>query len=210
MSLTSPVEGLHRDWLKLPHCEPGNRIALFGGSFNPPHSGHRLVASTALKRLDLDQVWWLVTPGNPLKSHAGLAPLEKRLRAVRALVDHPRMKVTAHEVVLGSSYTARTVKALCARRPGVRFVWLMGADNLASFHHWRDWRSILGAVPLAIVDRPGASLSVLSSPMAKAFERSRLPEENAVLLPEMAPPAWTFLHAPLDPASSTQFRVRLC
>lgn len=198
--------GLHQDWLRLPHVEPGNRIGLFGGSFNPPHSGHRLVASTVLKRLGLDQIWWFVTPGNPLKDHANLAPLETRLDRTAALADHPRMKVTAYETVLGTPYTARTIVALRAMRPSVRFVWVMGADNLGSFHRWQDWRQIVGSVPIAIVDRPGASLSVLSSPMAKAFEKYRLPEEEAARLPELEPPVWTFLHAPLDRTSSTGLR----
>ncbi|TYC49332.1 nicotinate-nucleotide adenylyltransferase [Rhodobacterales bacterium] len=201
-----PEGGLGGDWLKLPHAEAGNRIGIFGGSFNPPHSGHRLVASTVLKRIGLDQVWWLVSPGNPLKSHSDLAPLETRLRTARALADHPRMKITAFESALGSPYTARTVAALKELRPALRFVWVMGADNLAGFHRWQDWRSIVGTVPVAIVDRPGASLSVLSSPMAKAFEKYRLPEEDAALLPEMAAPVWTFLHTALDATTSTDLR----
>ncbi|WP_299809670.1 nicotinate-nucleotide adenylyltransferase [uncultured Roseibium sp.] len=206
MSASGLRPELGGDWLKLPHAETGNRIGIFGGSFNPPHSGHRLVASTVLKRLGLDQIWWFVTPGNPLKSHSELAPLETRLRLTSELADHPRMKVTAYEAVLGTTYTARTIMALRARRPGVRFVWAMGADNLAGFHHWRDWRAIVGSVPVAIVDRPGASLSVLSSPMAKAYEKHRLPEEDAALLADMEAPVWTFLHTPLDPASSTKLR----
>jgi nicotinate-nucleotide adenylyltransferase len=206
MKSSSRGPDLGRDWLKLPHAEAGNRIGIFGGSFNPPHSGHRLVAETVLKRLGLDQVWWLVTPGNPLKSHSDLAPLEKRLHRTGALAGHPRMKVTAFEAVLGTSYTARTLMALRIRRPAVRFVWVMGADNLAGFHRWQDWRAIVGSVPVAIVDRPGASLSAMSSRMAKAFEKYRLPEEDAALLPDMEPPIWTFLHTPLDPTSSTDLR----
>ena len=197
---------LNRDWLKLPHSEPGNRIGIFGGSFNPPHSGHRLVASTALKRLGLDQIWWLVTPGNPLKNHSDLAPLEMRLHLTSALADHPRMKVTAFEAVLGTPYTARTIMALRAMRPATRFVWVMGADNLASFHKWQDWRAIVGSVPVAIVDRPGASLSAMSAPMAQAYEKYRLPEEDAGLLADMRAPVWTFLHTPLDRTSSTELR----
>ncbi|MCV0429580.1 MAG: nicotinate-nucleotide adenylyltransferase [Roseibium sp.] len=192
--------------MKLPHSEPGNRIGIFGGSFNPPHSGHRLVAATALKRLGLDQIWWFVTPGNPLKSHSDLAPLQNRMRMASALADHPRMKVTAYETVLGTPYTARTILALRSMRPATRFVWVMGADNLASFHKWQDWRAIIGSVPVAIVDRPGASLSVMSSPMAQAYEKYRLPEEVAGLLADMNAPVWTFLHTPLDRTSSTELR----
>ncbi|ADZ72568.1 nicotinate-nucleotide adenylyltransferase [Polymorphum gilvum] len=192
--------------MKLPHAEPGNRIGLFGGSFNPPHSGHRLVAETALKRLGLDQVWWLVTPGNPLKDPSALAPLEMRIHRTSALADHPRMKVTAHECLLGTPYTARTIEMLQNRHPALRFVWVMGADNLASFHRWQDWRSIVARVPVAIVNRPGSGFATLSSPMAQAFHADRLAEEDAGLLPICKPPAWVFLHAPLDPTSSTRLR----
>ena len=200
---------LDRHWLQLPHVEPGNRIGLFGGSFNPPHSGHRLVADTVLKRLGLDQVWWLVTPGNPLKDHSELETLETRLQRTRDLALHPRMKVTAYEAVLKTTYSAQTIKSLQTLRPFARFVWVMGADNLAGFHHWQDWRGIVGSLPIAVVDRPGASLSVLSSPMAKAFEGYRLPEEDAGLLPDMKAPIWTFLHTQLDQTSSTDLRKNI-
>lgn len=196
------------NWLKLPHAESGNRIGIFGGSFNPPHSGHRLVAETALKRLQLDQVWWVVTPGNPLKNHNGLSPLEQRIELVACRARHPRMKVTAFEAVLGSSYTAQTVEMLRVLRPNLRFVWVMGADNLADFHRWKDWRSIARLVPIAVVDRPGASLSALSAPMAKAFEKQRLPERDAGHIASRKPPVWTFVHAPLDETSSTDLRNR--
>ncbi|SHL31313.1 nicotinate-nucleotide adenylyltransferase [Roseibium suaedae] len=194
------------DWLKLPHAERGNRIGLFGGSFNPPHSGHQLVAETAMKRLDLDQVWWLVSPGNPLKDHSELEPQEQRIRNVERLSDHPGMRVTGHEAVLGTSYTAETLACILARRPGVRFVWIMGADNLASFHRWQNWRSIASAVPIAVVDRPGASLSVMSAPFARVFARHRIDETDAVTLPGLKPPAWVFLRTRLDAASSTNLR----
>ena len=206
MSAIGAAPDIRHNWLKLPHSEPGNRIGIFGGSFNPPHSGHRLVAATAMKRLELDQIWWFVTPGNPLKSHSDLAPLETRLSRTSALADHPRMKITAYETILGSPYTAKTIKASKTLRPTVRFVWVMGADNLAGFHKWQDWRGIVETVPIAVVDRPGASLSVMSSPMAKAYEKHRLPEEDASLLPDMRAPVWTFLHTPLDRTSSTDLR----
>ena len=196
----------YQDLLRLPHAEPGNRIGIFGGSFNPPHSGHWLVASTVMKRLDLDQIWWLVTPGNPLKDHADLAPLEMRLHLTSAVADHPKMKVTAFEEVLGTPYTAQTIARLKVLRPSLRIIWIMGADNLAGFHKWQDWRSLVGTVPVAIVNRPGSSLSPMSAPMAKAYENYRLPEEMAALLPDMEPPAWTFLHAPLDASSSSKMR----
>ncbi|MBO0345559.1 nicotinate-nucleotide adenylyltransferase [Roseibium limicola] len=208
MSSPAATRTSHPDWVKLPHAEAGNRIGIFGGSFNPPHSGHRAVAMTAMKRLKLDQVWWLVTPGNPLKDAADLAPLDKRIHMTSALADHPRMRVTAHEVVLGTPYTAETLKRLCRKRPDLNFVWIMGADNLASFHRWQDWRTIMDSVPVAVVDRPHASLSVLFAPMAQTYGYARIDEGDAVILPHLAAPAWTFLHAPLDGNSSTELRKR--
>ncbi|CUA92755.1 nicotinate-nucleotide adenylyltransferase [Pannonibacter indicus] len=195
-------------WTRLPHAEPGNRIGLFGGSFNPAHSGHRLVAETALNRLKLDQVWWLVTPGNPLKDHGDLAPLSQRLEQAAALARHPRMKVTAIEARLGTAYTAETLARLKGLRPDLAFAWIMGADNLASFHRWQDWRGILNQVTVAVVNRPGASLSPLFAPAARAFARYRLAEVDAPLALSMKPPHWVFLHAPLDPVSSTLLRAR--
>lgn len=193
--------------LAIPHAEPGNRIGLFGGSFNPPHSGHRLVADIALARLGLDRLWWLVTPGNPLKDHADLAPLEQRLDAVEALARHPRMAVTALEARLGTPYSARTLALLTRMRPRLTFVWVMGADNLAGFHRWQDWRGIFARVPIAVVDRPGATLAALASPAAQRFAGFRLDEADARLLPGLAPPAWTFLTGPRDASSSTRLRA---
>ncbi|QGZ35858.1 nicotinate-nucleotide adenylyltransferase [Stappia indica] len=193
--------------LAIPHAEPGNRIGLFGGSFNPPHSGHRLVADIALARLGLDQLWWLVTPGNPLKDHSELAPLARRLDAVEAIARHPRMVVTALETQLGTAYSARTLARLTQLRPRLKFVWVMGADNLAGFHRWQDWRGIFARVPIAVVDRPGATLPALASPAAQSFAACRLDETDARLLPGMAPPAWTFLTGPRDASSSTRIRA---
>ncbi|MXN66690.1 nicotinate-nucleotide adenylyltransferase [Stappia sp. GBMRC 2046] len=196
--------------MRLPHAEPGNRIGLFGGSFNPPHSGHRTVAETALKRCDLDQVWWLVTPGNPLKEHGGLAPLEERVDAVRKLARHPRMKVTAFEALIGTTYSARLVARLLEIRPRLRFAWIMGADNLMTFHRWQSWRSILENVPLIVVDRPDASFAPLKSVAANAYAPYRWDESRATTLAGIAPPAWTFLHTRLDDTSSTALRAQRC
>ncbi|NVK33842.1 MAG: nicotinate-nucleotide adenylyltransferase [Rhodobacteraceae bacterium] len=206
--MTQPaVAGTVRpDCFDLPYAEAGNRIGVFGGSFNPPHSGHALVARHALKRLKLDQVWWLVTPGNPLKDHGELAPLEERIALTKALADHPKMRVTAHEVILGSPYTAKTLATLTKKRPNLKFVWLMGGDNLIGFHRWQNWRQIMQTMPVAVVDRPGASLSTLGAPMPKAFEKYRISEEDAALLPDLRPPAWVYLHTALDDMSSTRLR----
>ncbi|MBA5777045.1 nicotinate-nucleotide adenylyltransferase [Stappia sp. F7233] len=197
---------LPETWLRLPHAEAGNRIGLFGGSFNPPHSGHRQVAETALKRAGLDQVWWLVTPGNPLKDHGNLAPLESRIDAVARLAAHPRMRVTAFEATLGTSYTASVIATLRRLRPALRFVWIMGADSLASFHRWQRWKSIAEGVPMLVVDRPGASMAALSAPAAQTYAGARIEESDADLLPFLRPPAWTFVTTRLDPSSSTKLR----
>jgi len=185
----------------------GSRIGLFGGSFNPPHEGHRLVAMLALRRLALDRVWFLVTPGNPLKSHDGLPTLEKRLGATRQAVAHPRIDVTGVEAALGSDLTVDTLTALRGRLKGTRFVWIMGGDNLASFHHWRDWRHIADLVPIAVIDRPGATHAALRSPAAAALARFRIPESAAPSLAELAPPAWVYLHGRRSNLSSTALRA---
>ncbi|MCA0317345.1 MAG: nicotinate-nucleotide adenylyltransferase [Proteobacteria bacterium] len=184
------------------------RIGLFGGSFNPPHEAHRLVALTALKRLGLDAVWWLVTPGNPLKSGGGLAPLAERMAAARRLARHPAIHVTGIEAALGTRYTFDTIAALKARCQGVHFVWIMGADNLGQFHLWQNWRGIAGALPIAVVDRPGAGLRAVAGVAAQRLARYRLNESDGLLLPYAPPPAWIFLHGLKSPLSSTAIRQK--
>jgi len=191
-----------------PHA-PGMRIGLFGGSFNPPHDAHRLVALTALKRLRLDAVWWLVSPGNPLKVGRGLAPLDERIAAARRLARHPAIHVTGIEAALGTRYTFDTIAKLRARCRGVRFVWIMGADNLAQFHLWQNWRGIAGMLPLAIVDRPGASLRAASGVAAQTLARYRMAESDGPLLASTHPPAWIFLHGLKSPLSSTALREKM-
>ncbi len=197
---------ISRIYRTMPHVERGMVVGLFGGSFNPPHDGHLLVAETALRRLGLDQLWWIVTPGNPLKSLQHLAPLQERLVRSEALVENPRIRITAFEQALGESYTARTLAYVKARNPSVRFVWIMGADNLASFHRWKNWQQIASTFPIAIVDRPGDTLSYLSSKMAKTFDYARLDEREAEKLAFLKAPAWTFLHGPRSRLSSTELR----
>ena len=193
-------------YLRVPRAGLGQRVALFGGSFNPPHKGHRHVALTGLSRLGVDQVWWMVTPGNPLKSSEDQPPLAERVSATQDYADHPRMVVTGFEAVIGTRYTADSILFLKRRYPTVKFVWLMGADNLGSLHKWQKWRDILRLVPVAVVDRPGASMSVMSSPAARSFANARRPESQAAALANANPPAWVFLHVPLDPSSSTVLR----
>lgn len=191
-----------------PPASRSQRIGLLGGSFNPPHAAHVLISETALKRLRLDRVWWLVTPGNPLKSRGELAPLAERMAACRRLAHDSRIVVTGLEAQLPSPFTAATVDFLKLRRPGVRFVWLMGADNLAGFHRWRQWREIARSVPIAVIDRPRQRLAGVASRAGHWLARHRLPEVRARTLPWQRPPAWVLLTGPLSPLSSTELRRR--
>lgn len=191
-----------------PDAPPGARIGIMGGSFNPAHAGHLIVAEAALKRLELDQLWWVVTPGNPLKEHNGLAPLAARIEACRALTKNPRMKMTGFEAELGSPFTAVTLRFLKRRYPECRFVWVMGADNMASFHRWQNWRGIAASMPIAVVDRPGWRHKALASRAAHALSRARIPEACAERLPLKIAPAWVFLTTKLSNLSSTALRAR--
>ena len=193
--------------LRIPPAGRGQSVGLFGGSFDPPHEGHLLVAETALTRLGLDRLWWMVTPGNPLKDTSALAPLAERLAACKELARHPRITVAAPEARLSSRFTADTLATLAERRPGVRFVWVMGADNLATFHRWERWRAIAALMPIAVVDRPGATLAFSNAPAAQALARYRVDEADARILPHLDPPAWTFLHGPRSAQSSTALRA---
>ncbi|WP_208111481.1 nicotinate-nucleotide adenylyltransferase [Enterovirga rhinocerotis] len=182
------------------------RIGLYGGSFDPPHAGHRHVAETALRRLDLDRVWWIVTPGNPLKERHP-ASLPERLAAMRAMVRHPAMEITDIDSAIGSRYTIDTIRYLVRRCPGVRFVWVMGADSLAGFHRWRDWRAIARLVPIAVVDRPGYTLGALHSRMARTFAAKRRPGGAAArVFASSRAPAWVFLIGRRSNLSSTALR----
>jgi len=187
---------------------PGMRIGLFGGSFNPAHEGHAHVAETALHRLDLDRVIWLVSPQNPLKSGCETADLAERMAGARRLARGPAMIVSDAETRIDSQYTIDIVRALKARFPGVNFVWVMGADGLASFHRWRGWIEIMQEVPVAVVSRPWISLKSRFSPAAKRFARFRRPSAQARTLPGSTPPAWVFLRGPLNFQSSTLLRER--
>lgn len=195
-------------YLRMPHVEPGMTVGLFGGSFNPPHEGHLLVAELAFQRLGLDQLWWMVTPGNPLKDTSSLPSLVSRIALCEAMIDDGRVKVTGFEAGFDVRYTAHTLALVKARNPGVNFVWIMGADNLASFHKWQNWQMIAATFPIAVIDRPGSTLSYLSSKMARKFDYARLDEDDAKLLARTIPPSWTFLHGPRSPLSSSAIRKR--
>lgn len=194
--------------LRIPHAEPGMAIGLFGGSFNPPHDGHVHASLLALKRARLDRVWWMVTPGNPLKDSGELESLENRIERCRALARHPHIDVTAFEAAFGTRYTEDTLSRLKRVRPRLDFVWIMGADNLASFHRWQNWRRIAKLMPIIVVDRPGSTLSFLNAPAAIALSRHRIDEEDSGLVSRMKPPAWVFLHGPRSSLSSTAIRER--
>ncbi len=191
----------------LPPNAPGMRIGLFGGTFDPPHLAHLGATLLAMKRLKLDRVWWLVTPGNPLKNTRGLAPLAKRIAAARALTHHPRIDITGIEAVINTRYTYDTICWLKARFPRVRIVWIMGADNLRHFHRWQRWREIARLVPIVVVDRLGPSLYAGASPAGQALSRFRIKERDASTLPDRYAPAWTFLHGLKSPLSSTALRA---
>jgi nicotinate-nucleotide adenylyltransferase len=189
-----------------PPAFPNMRIGLLGGSFNPPHDGHRHISLAAMARLRLDRLWWLVTPANPLKSAAHLPSLAERLPLAAECAAHPAIEVTGFEAALPTAYAIDTVHFLKRRFPGVHFVWIMGGDNLAQFHRWRDWAGLFAALPILVLDRPGARLGALASPAARRFAGARLPESAAPGLPLSAPPAWIYLTLPLCDASSTAIR----
>ena len=191
----------------LPPYARGMRIGLFGGTFDPPHAAHRAACLLAMRRIGLDRVWWLVTPGNPLKDTRGLAPLAERLAAARRLARHARIDVTDLEADLGITYTFATIFYLIRRCPGVHFVWIMGADNLRSFHRWQRWRDIARLVPIAVIDRLGPSLYSTAGAAGQALAWARLPESAARILPLRCPPAWIYLHGLKSPLSSTALRA---
>ena len=191
---------------RLPRHARGMRIGLFGGSFNPPHEGHRLASLTALQRLGLDAVWWVVTPGNPLKENSGLPPLAERISAAQALARHPRIFVTGFEAAIGTRYTHDTLAWLVRRCPGVRFVWIMGADNLAGFHRWQRWREIAALAPIAVIDRPGSTLRAANSRAGRWLAPWRVDETDGLMLARKKAPAFIFLHGPRSILSSTLLR----
>jgi nicotinate-nucleotide adenylyltransferase len=203
-----PRRGGLRDGLSL---QPGMAVGLFGGSFNPAHEGHAHLAETARRRLGLDRVVWLVSPQNPLKGAGDTAPLAERLASARALADQaahgPAMIVSDVESRIGTQWTIDTLRALVARHPGVSFVWLMGSDNLATFHLWKGWADIMRLMPVAVIARPGSTLKGPLAPAAARFASARLPTAAARLLPSLEAPAWVWIGGPLDSRSSTALRA---
>ncbi len=200
----SPRHGSLASGLHLERCM---RVGLLGGSFNPAHAGHAHVAETARLRLGLDRVIWLVSPQNPLKASNHTAPLATRMASARGQARGPKMTVSDFETRIGARYTIDTLRALKARYPGVHFVWIMGSDNLAGFHRWRGWTDIFHLMPIAVVARPGSLLDSRFAPAVRRFAHARLPSREGALLATAPTPAWIYLRAPLNAASSTAIRA---
>jgi nicotinate-nucleotide adenylyltransferase len=203
----APTRTTARPRLVLPPHAQGMRIGLFGGTFDPPHAAHRAASLLALKRLRLDRIWWLVTPGNPLKDTRGLQPLADRIAAAKLLTRHPRIDVSGLEATINTRYTYDTLSFLVRRCPGVKFVWVMGADNLRSFSRWQNWRGIAELMPMAVIDRMGSSLYATGGRAPRALEHYRLPEDRAGSLADHRAPAWLYLHGLKSPLSSTALRA---
>lgn len=184
----------------------GLRIGLLGGSFDPPHQGHAHITREALKRFNLDRVWWLVSPGNPLKAH-GPAALERRMTVARQMMQHPRVHISDFETRAGTRYTAQTIAALQQQFPQARFTWLMGADNLAQFHRWKDWRDIMERVPVGVLARPGDRVEARTAPAARIYRHARLSARHSTLLGGAEAPAWCFVNVPMMDLSSTELRA---
>ena len=193
--------------LQTPPAGRGQVIGLLGGSFDPPHAGHVHISREALKRFGLDRVWWLVSPGNPLKTR-GPAPLARRMQAARAIMDHPRVAISDFEARAGTRYTAETLRALHRTRPDLRFVWLMGADNLAQLHLWQDWREIMETVPVGVLARPDMRAAARRSPAAYIYAHARIHGRQSLLLSRCAAPAWCFVNVPMVALSSTRLRAQ--
>ncbi|MBL4615491.1 MAG: nicotinate-nucleotide adenylyltransferase [Magnetovibrio sp.] len=183
------------------------KIGLLGGSFNPAHEGHVHISCVALKRLGLDELWWLVSPQNPLKSEAEMAPLEARLEGAKTVAAaESRIHVTDIETQLKTRYTVDTVAALKDQFPDLTFVWIIGADNLRQMHKWKGWRDIFRCVPIAVFPRAPYSLRAMRGRAAKRFENARISAAQASRIVRMKPPAWVFLRAPLHGQSATRIR----
>lgn len=191
----------------LPFAPPGAKIGLLGGSFDPAHEGHVHITEAALRRFGLDRIWWLVSPGNPLKTH-GPAPLDQRIAWARDIMRNPRVEVTGIEAMLGTRMTRDTIAGLQRLYPGVRFVWLMGADNLVQFDRWEHWQDIAARVPIGVIARPGWRMPARFSRAARMLWRDRLPESRARQLALAPPPAWVMINVPLNKLSSSAIRAR--
>lgn len=206
---TAPrVKALVSEAKKVPMAQADMAIGLLGGSFNPPHDGHRHISKLALRRLGLNRIWWLVSPGNPLKDKSELWSLEKRLAQCIEVSNHPRIDVTAFESERTSVYTIDTLRYLQERFPDTKFVWIMGADNLAQFHKWKSWKEIFESIPVVVVDRPSFRYRALSSRTAHYYDWCYLESANLKDFAYLEPPVWTFMTIPLSDKSSTAIREK--
>ncbi|MEG8098743.1 nicotinate-nucleotide adenylyltransferase [Candidatus Liberibacter brunswickensis] len=192
--------------MRMPKVENGMKIGLFGGSFNPPHYGHTEIANIAIKKLNLDQLWWIINPYNPVKSYNLSFSLEKRIGLSKSLIKNPRIRITAFEKHFNQKETFHTILEVKKHNKSVNFVWIMGADNIKSFHQWHNWRKIVLTVPIAIIDRFDGTFNYTSSPMAKTFEHARIDETLSHLLCKTIPPSWLFIHNRHHIISSTDIR----
>jgi len=183
------------------------KVGLLGGSFNPAHEGHLYISQQALDRLGLDELWWMVSPQNPLKSETGMAPFVARLSGAKGVANvDARIYVTDIETKLNTRYTVDTLAALQAKFPDLAFVWIIGADNLRQMPRWKGWRDIFRSVPIAVFPRAPYSLRALNGRAARRFETARIPTTKASRLAEMPPPAWVFLRVPQHGQSATRIR----
>jgi len=199
------------DFWRPPHLfvTPNLRVGLLGGSFNPAHEGHVHISEVALKRLGLDQIWWLVSPQNPLKSSRHMAPLQDRVAQAKKIVRNPHIKVTDIESKLGTQFTANTLTQLTRRYSSARFIWIMGADNLIQLPKWKNWNTIMNTVPVAVIDRPGSVIKAQLGHAATRYSATRLSDDDAPLLAFLRPPVWTVVHSRLNPVSATALRAKL-
>lgn len=190
---------------RLPYARAGQVIGLLGGSFDPAHAGHAHITHEALRRFGLDRVWWLVSPGNPLKKD-GPAAMQRRLTHARTIIQNPNVEITDIETITNTRYTAETLDILQKLYPHVRFVWLMGADNLAQFDQWQDWQDIMRTTPIGVLARPGQRISARSSKAARIFRQAKLPGSASHLLAYGAAPRWCFINVPMRDISSSRIR----
>ena len=190
-----------------PIARPGMRIGILGGSFDPAHRGHALITREALRHFDLDQVWWMISPGNPLKRE-GPAPMAQRIAQAQQIMRDPRVVITDIEARLGTRFTADTLAHLQALYPGVRFVWLMGADNLVQFDKWDHWRDIMERVPIGVLARPGWRMRGRKARAARIYAQAELPARFSHALANAQTPAWSFVNIPMSPLSSSAIRAQ--
>ncbi|MDC0738882.1 nicotinate-nucleotide adenylyltransferase [Cognatishimia sp. SS12] len=190
---------------RVTYLRAGMTVGLLGGSFDPPHAGHVHITREALKRFDLDRVLWLISPGNPLKPQ-GPAAMARRMAAARAIMQHPRVTISDIEARIGTRYTAETIARLRMMYPGVRFVWLMGADNLAQFHRWKDWQSIMETVPMGVLARPGDRFAARTAKAADVYRQAQIRGRDSRRLATAPAPAWSFVNVPMKSLSSSQLR----